>query len=177
MRCVKNKSLVGALVLNCGYEPIKIVNWQKAIVLWLQDKVDVLEFHFTTVSSPSISLKLPSVLRLKQYVRPYFSLKVRLSRQNVFLRDDFQCQYCGEIFGERKLTIDHIIPLSKGGTHEWCNVVAACSRCNNKKADRTLEQARLKLLKKPVRPTWLPVRNIGLGGTHFPLSWKSYIEI
>ncbi len=145
--------------------------------MWLQDKVDVLEFHFTTVSSPSVSFKLPSVLRLKQYVRPYFSLKVRLSRQNIFLRDDYQCQYCGDILSERKLTIDHVLPLSKGGGHEWHNVVAACSKCNNKKADRTLEQARLKLLKKPIKPNWLPVREIGLESANFPVSWKSYIGL
>lgn len=78
---------------------------------------------------------------------------------------------------ERKLTIDHILPLSKGGGHEWNNVVAACSRCNNKKADRTLEQARLRLLKMPVKPTWLPVRDIGLGSSNFPTSWKSYIGL
>lgn len=143
----------------------------------MQDKVDVLEFHFATVSSPSVTFKLPSVLRLRQYVRPYFSLKVRLSRQNIFLRDDFQCQYCGDILSERKLTIDHILPLSKGGGHEWHNVVAACARCNNKKADRTPEQARLKLLKKPVKPNWLPVREIGLESASLPIAWKTYIGL
>lgn len=177
-RWVKNKVLAGALVLNAGYEPIKIVNWQKAIILWLQDKVEVLEFHLTAVSSPSVSFKLPSVMRLRQYVRPYFSFKIRLSRQNVFLRDDFQCQYCGENFPEKKLTIDHIVPVSKGGRHEWQNVVAACSKCNNKKADKTLDQCKLKLLKNPARPQWLPVKEIDfLRSTNLPHSWKYYIGL
>src|SRR5271170_4772410 len=89
-----NRALSGALILNSGYEPIKVVNWRKAIILWLQDKVEVLEFHTITVHSPSRTMYLPAVMRLKQYIRPYLSLTVRLSRQNVFLRDEFTCQYC-----------------------------------------------------------------------------------
>ncbi|MGE0529072.1 MAG: HNH endonuclease, partial [Bdellovibrionales bacterium] len=82
------------MVLNSGYEPIKVVSWRKAMILWFQDKVEVLEYHSTTVSSPSQTFQLPAVMRLKVYIRPYLSLSVRLSRQNIFLRDGHICQYC-----------------------------------------------------------------------------------
>ena len=90
-----------------------MVNWRKAIVLWLQGKVEVLEFHSIAVHSPSCTLNLPAVIRLKQYIRPYLSLSVRLSRQNVFLRDEYICQYCQKRMSEKRLTIDHVIPWSK----------------------------------------------------------------
>lgn len=172
---IKNKPLAGALILNAGYEPIKIVNWQKAIILWLQDKVEVLEYHLTSINSPSRSFQLPSVLRLKQYVRPYFSFKIRLSRQNIFLRDNYQCQYCCKKFAEKKLTIDHVTPLSRGGLHTWDNVVAACSACNNKKGNKTVEQARMALMKMPAKPSWLPLKEFDLNSGHLPISWKLYI--
>jgi 5-methylcytosine-specific restriction endonuclease McrA len=174
-RLVFNKSLAGALILNSGYEPIKVVNWRKAIVLWLQGKVEVLEFHTITVHSPSCTLHLPAVIRLKQYIRPYLSLSVRLSRQNIFLRDEHTCQYCRQRFSEKRLTIDHVIPLSRGGRHEWTNVVTACSACNNKKGDKTPEKANLILNRRPVRPSWLPNRDLELQDNHMPSTWLPYL--
>lgn len=146
------------------------------MILWFQDKVEVLEFHKTTVSSPSRSYALPAVMRLKQYIRPYLSLGVRLSRQNIFLRDSHVCQYCYRKFTEKKLTLDHVIPLSKGGRHEWTNVVTACSACNNKKGDKSLEKANLRLLNRPEKPTWLPSRDLDLEGNLLPVSWKPYLS-
>jgi 5-methylcytosine-specific restriction endonuclease McrA len=174
-RLVFNKSLSGALILNSGYEPIKVVNWRKAICLWLQGKVEVLEFHAVTVHSPSTTLNLPAVIRLKQYIRPYLALSVRLSRQNVFLRDHHTCQYCRKQFAEKKLTIDHVVPLSKGGAHEWTNVVTACSACNNKKGDKSVEKANLILMSRPVRPKWLPNRDLELADNLMPLKWAPYL--
>lgn len=170
-----NRALSGALILNSGYEPIKVVNWRKAIVLWLQGKVDVLEFHSISVHSPSCTLNLPAVIRLRQYIRPYLALSVRLSRQNVFLRDEYICQYCQKRMSEKRLTIDHVIPLSKGGRHEWTNVVTACSACNNKKGDKTLERVGLKLLKKPEKPKWLPNRDLELQDNRMPSTWLPYL--
>ncbi|MCB0340908.1 MAG: HNH endonuclease [Bdellovibrionales bacterium] len=162
--------------MNSGYEPVQIVSWQRAIILWLQGKVEVLEFHAESVQSPSHSFQLPSVLRLKQYIRPYITLGVRFSRQNVFVRDEFTCQYCRIRMNEKKLTLDHVIPLSKGGAHSWENVVAACSPCNNKKGDKTPQQAGFHLMKKPNRPNYLPTRDI----THhrrqaIPDAWLIYL--
>lgn len=174
-RDVYNRSLSGALILNSGYEPIKVVNWRKAICLWFQDKVEVLEFHSVSVNSPSRSYKLPAVVRLKQYIRPYLSLTVRLSRQNIFLRDNHICQYCHMKFSEKRLTIDHVVPLSKGGKHEWTNVVTACSSCNNKKGDKTPEKANLRLLTRPEKPRWLPNRDLDLEGNRLPSAWRPYL--
>jgi 5-methylcytosine-specific restriction endonuclease McrA len=172
---VFNRSLSGALVLNSGYEPIKVVNWRKAMILWFQDKVEVLEFHTISVSSPSQTFRLPAVMRLKQYIRPYLSLSVRLSRQNIFLRDNHTCQYCYKKFSEKRLTIDHVQPLSKGGRHEWTNVVTACSLCNNRKGDKTPERANLRLLNQPVKPRWLPNRELELEDNRLPIAWRPYL--
>lgn len=172
---VFNRNLSGALILNSGYEPIKVVNWQKAMILWFQGKVEVLEFHTVTVSSPSQTFKLPAVIRLKQYIRPYFSLTVRLSRQNIFLRDSHTCQYCYQKFSEKRLTVDHVIPLSKGGRHEWTNVVAACTTCNNRKGDKSPEKANLRLMNRPEKPRWLPNRDLDLEGNRLPSAWRPYL--
>ncbi|HMN69697.1 MAG TPA: HNH endonuclease [Bdellovibrionales bacterium] len=151
------------------------MNWRKAVILWFQGKVEVLEFHTATVRSPSQSFQLPAVIRLKQYVRPYFSLSVRLSRQNIFLRDNHICQYCNVKFTEKKLTIDHVVPLSKGGQHEWTNVVTACSHCNNRKGDKSPEKANLRLLSRPEKPRWLPNRDLDFEGNILPIVWRPYL--
>jgi 5-methylcytosine-specific restriction endonuclease McrA len=145
------------------------------MILWFQDKVEVLEFHTVSVRSPSRSFKLPAVIRLKTYHRPYLSLIVRLSRQNIFLRDKHICQYCCNKFSEKKLTVDHVIPLSKGGRHEWTNVVTACSQCNNRKGDKTPEKANLRLLNRPEKPRWLPNRDLELEDNTLPTSWRPYL--
>lgn len=145
------------------------------MILWFQGKVEVLEFHSTTVNSPSRSYHLPAVIRLKQYIRPYFSLSVRLSRQNIFLRDNHICQYCYSKFPEKKLTVDYVVPLSKGGRHEWTNVVTACSKCNNRKGDKSPEKANLRLLSNPEKPRWLPNRDLELEDNVLPHAWRPYL--
>lgn len=145
------------------------------MILWFQGKVEVLEFHAIQVCSPSRSFNLPSVIRLKEYVRPYFSLSVRLSRQNIFLRDSHTCQYCYQKFNEKKLTIDHVVPLSKGGRHEWTNVTTACSKCNNRKGDKLPEHASMKLLTIPKKPRWLPNRDLEFEGNRLPGTWRPYL--
>lgn len=154
-----------------------MVNWQKAMILWLQNKVDVLEFHSIQVRSASAAFNLPSVLRLRKYIRPNFSsVVVKLSRQNLFIRDNHTCQYCGNRFPEKVLTVDHVHPVSKGGTHTWTNVVAACGPCNNKKGDMTQEQAGMYLRKRPVQPKWLPSKEFNYSrNSHCPSDWEPYL--
>jgi 5-methylcytosine-specific restriction endonuclease McrA len=156
---------------------VKVVSWRKAIILWLQGKVEVLEFHTQTVSSPSRTFNLPSVIRLKSYIRPYFSMTVRLSRQNIFIRDQLTCQYCLKQISEKRLTIDHVLPLSKGGRHEWTNVVAACSACNNRKGSRTPEQASMALNRTPVIPKWLPSQELDVRPDRMPSAWEPYLKV
>lgn len=154
-----------------------MVNWQKAIILWLQNKVDVLEFHSVQIRSASSAFQLPSVMRLRKYIRPNFSsVVVKLSRQNLFLRDNHTCQYCGDRFPEKMLTVDHVFPVSKGGQHTWSNVVAACGPCNNKKGDMSPEQAGMALLRKPLQPKWLPSKDFSYSGQRMcPSGWEPYL--
>ena len=124
------------LVLNSSYEPINITNWKRAIVLLLKEKAQVLSHR---------------VIRLLSYVKIPLSKIVshRPSKAMIYKRDNNSCQYCGST---RHLTIDHIIPKSKGGSEEWTNLVVACSKCNTKKGDKLLSQTDMKLIKQPKAP-------------------------
>tara|TARA_Y100001958_G_C21223269_1_gene548635 strand:- start:49 stop:567 length:519 start_codon:yes stop_codon:yes gene_type:complete len=166
-----------ALVLNASYQPIRIIDWQKALILWFQGKVEILEFHDIEVHSPSQSFALPAVLRFKKFFRPYYAFGVKFSRRNIFLRDRFTCQYCCKIFAEKKLTLDHVIPLSRGGAHNWTNVVTACSKCNNKKGSMSLKEANLRLLKKPIQPKFLNQSEIPGMRSHLPENWIHYLNL
>jgi 5-methylcytosine-specific restriction endonuclease McrA len=168
-----------ALVLNASYEPLRIVPWQKALLLWFQEKVDILEYHAVFARSVSNSFKLPSVLKLKTYVRPKKLDGVRFCRENVYIRDNYTCQYCAEKFTYKELTIDHVVPASQGGPKTWTNVVTACRSCNQTKANRTPEKARMPLLKPPRAPLWLPVVELSLGAERddkSPMAWKEYLR-
>ncbi|KAK3124540.1 hypothetical protein QOZ80_7BG0588080 [Eleusine coracana subsp. coracana] len=139
------------LVLDISYRPVNVVCWKRAICLEFMEKADVLEYYDQTVSSPSGSFNIPAVLRVPQllHVVKRRRIKQSLSRKNIIYRDGFTCQYCSS--GEN-LTIDHVIPISRGGKWEWENLVTACSRCNSRKGQKTLEQANMKLLKTPKAP-------------------------
>ena len=168
-----------ALVLNASYEPLRIISWQKALIMWFQEKVEILEYHSALVRSVSESFKLPSVLRLKTYVRPKKIDGVRFCRENVYIRDNYTCQYCAVKFSYKELTIDHVVPASKGGPKTWTNVVTACRGCNQKKADRTPEKAKMPLLKPPRAPNWLPVVELSLGVNSEEMTysiWKDYLR-
>lgn len=168
------KMTVKALVLNSSYEPMRIISWQKALILWLQDKVEILEYHSIFARSARSSFQLPSVLRLKSYVRPRTSGTVRFCRENVYIRDSYSCQYCGKKESPKKLTLDHVLPASKNGKKTWTNVVSACRECNQKKANRTPSQARMPLLRDPKAPQWLPLSEYEF--TDVPSQWMQYLR-
>jgi 5-methylcytosine-specific restriction endonuclease McrA len=139
----------GVLVLNSNYEPLNVCNLRRAIVLVLSGKAEVLEAHDVTIASASDIFDAPSVIRLVYMIRrPY--PRVKLCRREIFIRDDFTCQYCGE--QTRDLTLDHVIPRSRGGQHTWENLVSACRGCNHRKGGKLLAEARLKLRRTPVEP-------------------------
>lgn len=100
---------------------------------------------------------------------------MRFSRENIYLRDDHSCQYCYKWYPAKELTLDHVIPVSKGGPKSWLNVVTACRACNQKKRNRTPEQAEMPLLKPPVVPRWLPVNDIQITFDGVPQSWLVYL--
>ena len=137
------------LVLNQNYEPLNVCNAGRAIVLIGRGKAEILEHGFETIRSPSLTLRLPSVIRLLYLIkrpRP----QVRLTRREVFLRDHYTCQYCGKKTHE--LTLDHVIPRHRGGKHVWGNLVSACKACNRRKAGHTPQEARMRLLRQPLLP-------------------------
>lgn len=143
------------LVLDQGYQPHRIVSWQRAVTMLFQDKVEVVTEYDEDIRGVTITIKMPAVVRLLRKIRGKRSIK--FSRINVAMRDDFSCQYCGEKKPLRKLTYDHVLPRSRGGKTRWQNIVMACYSCNERKADRTPAEAHMLLRKTPVKPTWLPV--------------------
>jgi len=137
------------LVLNHSYEPLTVCRARRAVVLILNGKAEMLENGAGFIHTVSDSFDLPSVIRLAFMVkRPYRQKK--LSRYEVFNRDNYTCQYCGK--ETRQLTIDHVIPRYRGGQHTWENVVSACVPCNRRKAGRTPQEAGMKLIHKPAYP-------------------------
>jgi 5-methylcytosine-specific restriction endonuclease McrA len=147
-----------ALVLNMTYEPLCVVSTRRALTLVMDHKAEALEVSGRTFRSQLRSFDEPTVIRLAHYVRVPYQRKIALNRRAIFLRDGGRCQYCGT----EAENIDHVIPKSRGGPHEWENVVAACKRCNSRKEDRLPEEAGLKLFRKPFRPKekiWILARS------------------
>jgi len=142
------------LVLDQGYQPHRIVSWQRAVTMLFDGKVEVVEEYDHDIRSVTITIKMPAVVRLLRAVRGRRGVK--FSRINVATRDGFACQYCEQKLPLAKLTYDHVIPRAQGGRTRWENIVMACLACNGRKAHRTPEQARMKLRKAPVKPAWLP---------------------
>lgn len=164
------------LVLNSSYQPLKIVSWQRAIILLYKGKVEVLEEYEREIRSVSFAIKLPSVLRLLKVVKVNEVRKgIKLCRANIYIRDNYICQYCGGKHEPKDLTLDHVIPVVKGGRKSWDNIVTACFKCNKKKGGKTPKEARMKILKTPKEPKWLSTLIITLKVKNVPDSWRYYL--
>ncbi|HEY3875910.1 MAG TPA: HNH endonuclease [Candidatus Kapabacteria bacterium] len=138
------------LILNGNYEPLAITNVEKAIILLYLSKAELVSsMTGRSVRSTSVTMPFPSVVRLSAFVRVPFK-KVILSRKNILRRDGHKCQYCGTT--SVTLTVDHIVPKSRGGEDSWENLVSACLRCNNVKGSQTPEEAQMPLMRRPIRP-------------------------
>lgn len=156
---------------------MRIISWQKAITLCFQAKVDIIENHEIFVKSMRTKHSLPSIIRLRTYINFKPFLRQQFTRTNVFRRDEYICQYCGIEFDSAKLTLDHVIPVSRGGKKCWDNIVSACQECNQKKADRTPKEARMNLLKQPSAPKWNPYVSLGIRAREsIPETWKFYLK-
>lgn len=147
-----------ALVLNQNYEPLNVCAVRRAFVLVYHGKAEVVQAADETIHGVSQDFPLPSVIRLHQPVRRPRP-RVRLTRKEVFARDQQRCQYCGSEGVE--LTLDHVVPRYRGGPHEWENLVAACRACNHRKGGRTPAEARMRLLREPSRPAATPAALFG----------------
>ena len=167
------------LLLNATYEPLKIVSWQRALHLFFQDKVDVVETYERDIRSVRTVIKAPAVIRLRKMVRlHHVTRQAKFSRSTIFMRDRHQCQYCGEEKPAGDLTLDHILPVCQGGPTTWDNIVTACQPCNYRKADRTPEQAGMALLSTVKRPHWSPAILVMLGmPTNTPETWDTYLYL
>jgi len=147
--------MADVLVLNADAQPYSVlplstITWQESIKYIALDRVRVLEWYDDwIVSSPSWETKVPAVVMVKEYIKK--NAKVRFSNYNMFLRDQFTCQYCDEQLPHRnKCTVDHVIPISKGGRTNWENCVTACSPCNGRKGNKTIMKPR----RMPYKPTY-----------------------
>jgi len=131
------------LVLNTDGQPLSVlplskISWQQAMKLWYLDKVHIVDYYDDwEVRTSTTSFKVPSVVSVHSYIPR--KTKINCTRTNIFVRDNFTCQYCGKAFARKHLTIDHVIPSSKGGPFTWENLVAACYKCNNKKSDKIIK--------------------------------------
>ena len=164
-----------ALVLNADYRPLSyyplsLWSWQDSIKSVYLERVSIVNYYDKIIHSPSFSMKLPSVIALKSYIKPLSN--PNFTRFNVFLRDKFSCQYCGS---KKELTFDHLLPRSKGGKTDWDNVVTACSNCNVKKGGRLLQKSGMILNQKPYQPT---TEDLHKNGKNFPPNFlhKSWID-
>ena len=162
------------LLLTPWFAPHTIISWQRAIVLVILGKAEVVDEYDDVVRSCTVTMRTPSVARL---VRGSVSHRhvVRFSRLNVFTRDGFRCQYCGERKTMRELNYDHVLPRVRGGKTTWSNIVTSCYACNDRKGSRTPEEAGMKLLRKPFKPTSLPMApSFRVERGDVPTAWQPF---
>jgi 5-methylcytosine-specific restriction endonuclease McrA len=159
------------LVLNATFEPINVCTVRRAAVLLLKEKAELVEHATWQLRSESMTLPRPIVIRLVSYVRvPRDTHRRKITRRAVFARDRWTCQYCG---ARSNLTVDHVVPRSKGGGSTWENIVASCAPCNRRKGDSLLRHAGMKLRRTPSSPS--PQVFIHVASPTIPAAWRQYL--
>lgn len=159
------------LVLNASFEPINVCTVRRAIVLILKEKAEMIDEGDVQLHAEKVSMSRPNVIRLMRYVRiPYQSFARKITRRAVFARDGWECQYCGR---RGSLTMDHVVPRSKGGDTTWENVVTCCAGCNRRKGARSINQAGMKLRARPRAPH--ATIFIRVASPTIPASWQPYV--
>tara|TARA_B100001123_G_scaffold98376_1_gene113180 strand:+ start:47 stop:601 length:555 start_codon:yes stop_codon:yes gene_type:complete len=169
-----------ALVLNAdfrplSYYPLSLWSWQDSVKAVFSNRVNIISEYDSEIHSPTLTMKLPSVISLKEYISTH--RKPAFTRFNVFLRDNFKCQYCYKRYAVKNLTFDHLVPKSRRGKTVWKNVVSACTYCNLKKGNRLLIETDMNLLKLPKCPS---ATDLQKNGKNFPpnylhKSWRDYL--
>src|SRR3954447_17436727 len=159
-----------ALVLNATYEPLCVVSARRAVVLVLGHKAEVLHASGDVMHSERLTVEVPSVIRLRHFVKVPFARRASLNRRAVFARDESRCQYCSA----PAESIDHVVPRSRGGEHVWENVVAACRPCNTRKRDRLLSETTMVLRRRPTVPRELSWITVAVG--RVPDDWEPYLQ-
>jgi 5-methylcytosine-specific restriction endonuclease McrA len=161
------------LVLNATYEPLNVVSIRRAVILLLKEKAEIVEAAEAWLHSQQSALQVPTVIRLVYYVRIPRRFSLPVSRRTVLARDHYTCQYCGIQPGKANLTIDHVLPRSRGGETHWENVTTACGPCNRRKGNRTPDEAKMPLDRQPRRPRYLALTL--LEGSSAPQEWSKYM--
>jgi 5-methylcytosine-specific restriction endonuclease McrA len=159
------------LVLNATFEPINVCTVRRAVVLLLKEKAEVIEHAGWQLHSATTTMSRPVVIRLVTYVRiPRDTHRRKITRRAVFARDDWTCQYCGS---RSNLTVDHVVPRSKGGPSSWENIVASCAPCNRRKGNSLARQVGMRLLRQPRTPS--PHVFIHVATPSIPAAWRTYL--
>jgi 5-methylcytosine-specific restriction endonuclease McrA len=160
------------LLLTPWYFPTKILRWQDAVKMVYEETVDVVAEYDEEIRSPSVTWKVPAVVRLRR-MAPSSKRAVKFSRRNVYQRDGYRCQYCGEKKHASDLSYDHVVPRAAGGRTIWTNIVTACRTCNTHKGSRTCDEAGMWPLRAPVMPASLPLAPPALG-REIPPEWEGF---
>jgi 5-methylcytosine-specific restriction endonuclease McrA len=158
------------LVLNASYEPLNVCTVRRAHVLVFKGKAEVVEHLAKPLRSATENFVWPHVIRLLNYVRVPKAVQRKISRRALFARDGWRCQYCGQA---GKLTLDHVVPRSRGGDSVWENVVTSCAPCNLRKGDRTLDEVGMQPIRSPRAPA--PALFVTLAAPSIPDGWHSYL--
>lgn len=187
------------LVLNRNWQAVNIVGVKRAFALLFQDHAKVIhsdtgtfevldrdqwiEFSMTNppqsksdcIHTVRLSIRIPRILVLSEFDRLPVK-EVRFTRDNIFERDNFTCQYCGEVFKPKELNLDHVIPRDRGGRTSWENIATSCVYCNSRKANRLPHEAGMRLIRKPQRPGWRPFVTFALNG-NIDEAWSSFLHV
>ena len=163
------------LFLDQAYRPLRIETWQRAISDFFLGKVEVVEYSADrTIQCVGRTHPMPSVVRVVRHFKRD-RIRLKFSRLNIYARDRFECQYCGDRKATEELTFDHVTPRSRGGRTCWENIVACCIPCNSEKADRTPSEAGMRLRSTPKKPRYLPTITVrGMGASDIPAAWRPY---
>lgn len=161
------------LVLNATYEPLSVVSVKRAVVLLLKEKAELIEAAEAKLRSENFSLPVPLVIRLVYFVKIPRRISLPVTRRGVLSRDNYTCQYCSITPHRKYLTVDHVLPRSRGGKTTWENVVTACEKCNGKKGSRTPAEANMILVEQPKRPRYIAIA--ALSSAEARQAWSKYM--
>jgi 5-methylcytosine-specific restriction endonuclease McrA len=179
----------GVLVLNRFFQAVQVTSVRRAFSLFYKGYVKAVDEDFLTynfndwrdlppdgdsIRTPNYILRIPRVVQLIYYEKPP-RFRVRFSRKNIFMRDENRCQYCGRHFDSKELTLDHIVPTSRGGRNSWENVVCCCVECNKKKGNRTPDERSMRLIRKAKRPLWIPFSRLAKKCESYPI-WRTFVD-
>ncbi len=163
------------LLLSPFYVPMKILRWEDAVKMRYEATADVVVEYSEEVSSPSVTWKIPAVMRLRRAPRSG-QRGVKFSRSNVYARDGYRCQYCTMRFAASALSYDHVVPRAAGGTTGWMNIVTACRACNTRKGSKTCDEAGMWPVRAPIRPRTLRLTGPAIDLHTAPEEWLAFIQ-